>query len=151
MPEKKMVGFEIRTVNNLIRRYVESTLSKSVDCSSAVHGWAIRYFYVNRGKDVFQRDFELRFSIRRSTATDILKNMEKNGLIVREPVSYDARLKKISLTSKGVAIYKEIQKTIENCESKLSDNMTDEELKTFFSILDKIKANLEAKNDKEII
>ena len=47
---------------------------------------------------VFQRDVERAFSLSRSTATGILQLMEKNGFLLREPVAYDARLKKLVLT-----------------------------------------------------
>ena len=98
--KERHLGFEIRTLNNCVKRYVHSTRPPEFEESTGVHGWAIRYFYENRDKDIFQRDFEARFSIRRSTATNMLKLMEKNGLITRESVSYDARLKKIVLTKK---------------------------------------------------
>lgn len=52
------------------------------------------YFLLAQSDDVFQKDIEEEYSIRPSTATELLKQMEKNGLIVREPVSYDNRLKK---------------------------------------------------------
>ena len=49
-----------------------------------MQGWIIDYIY-DRGNDpVFQRDIEKEFTIRRSTATELLKLMEKNGLITRQ-------------------------------------------------------------------
>ena len=44
---------------------------------------------------VFQRDVERAFGLSRSTATGILQLMEKNGLILRESVHNDARLKSL--------------------------------------------------------
>ena len=95
MKKERQLGLEIRKLNNLVKRYMESKKPEEFDKSTGVHGWAIRYFYENCDTDVFQRDFEARFSIRRSTATNMLKLMEKNGIIYREPVPYDARLKKL--------------------------------------------------------
>lgn len=142
---KRQLGFEIRTLNNLVKRFLEQQKPEEFDKSTGVHGWAIRYFYENQNRDVFQRDFESRFSIRRSTATNMLKLMEKNGIIKREAVDYDARLKKIVLTQKAIEIHKKATKNIERLENALKKGITEEELNSFYKVADKIKANLEVK------
>ncbi len=143
MKKERQLGFEIRTVSNLIKRYLESEKPAEFDKSTGVHGWALRYFYENRNRDIFQRDFEVRFSIRRSTATNILKLMEKNGIIYRESVDYDARLKKIVLTERAIDIHKKAVKNIQEFENTLKKGITNEELVSFYNVVDKIKANLE--------
>ncbi len=142
MKNQRQLGFEIRTLNNCVKRFFQATKPPELQQSTGVHGWAIKYFYENRNKDIFQRDFEERFSIRRSTATNMLKLMEKNGIITRESVDYDARLKKIVLTEKAVAIHKKAVKNIEMIESTLKNGITDEELASFYKVADKIKLNL---------
>ena len=143
----RKIGFEIRVMNNLLKRDFESTHTPDIDCSTGVHGLAIGYLYKNRDNDIFQRDFEAHFSIRRSTATRILQLMEKNGLIYRVSVENDARLKKIVLTDKAVEIHKAIIHDIDEREKRLIKGISDEELNTFFSVIDKIKANLEVQDD----
>lgn len=143
MKKERQLGLEIRKLNNLVKRYMESKKPEEFDKSTGVHGWAIRYFYENGDTDVFQRDFEARFSIRRSTATNMLKLMEKNGIIHREPVPYDARLKKIVLTEKAIEIHKKATKNIEMVENTLKKGITEEELIVFYNVVDKIKNNLE--------
>ena len=49
-------------------------------------------------RDIYQKDVEKEFQIRRSTATGTLQILEKNGFITREPVKQDARLKKLMPT-----------------------------------------------------
>ena len=142
MKSQRQLGFEIRTLNNCVKRFFQATKPPELQQSTGVHGWAIKYFYENRNKDIFQRDFEERFSIRRSTATNMLKLMEKNGIITRESVDCDARLKKIVLTEKAVAIHKKAVKNIEMIESTLKNGITDEELASFYKVADKIKLNL---------
>ncbi len=142
MKSQRQLGFEIRTLNNCVKRFFQATKPPELQQSTGVHGWAIKYFYENRNKDIFQLDFEERFSIRRSTATNMLKLMEKNGIITRESVDYDARLKKIVLTEKAVAIHKKAVKNIEMIESTLKNGITDEELASFYKVADKIKLNL---------
>ncbi|MBQ3816958.1 MAG: MarR family transcriptional regulator [Clostridia bacterium] len=144
MEYNRSISFEFRRINNLIRRDIErSKLSGEIDSSSCVHGWAIRYLYDNRNSDVFQKDIENEFSIRRSTASNILKNMEKNGLIERVPVSYDARLKKITLTKKAVDIHEKVLKDIKGREERIRKNLSEEEIEAFFAFVDKISENIE--------
>lgn len=144
MSNERHIGFEIRTINNLIKRYLQNTKPAEFEESTGVHCWAIRYFYENRDKDVFQRDFESRFSIRRSTATNMLKLMEKNGFIIRKSVDYDARLKKIVLTDKAIEIHKNATQNIELLEQTIKSDISKDDLSTFYKVLDKIKTNLEA-------
>lgn len=144
MHGEKDVGFEIRTLSNLIRRDVERNIANmDPKPNGRIHGWAINYFYENRDRDIFQKDFEEKFSIRRSTASNMLKLMEKDGYIKRISVENDARLKKIVLTDKAVKIHTEICKDIAAREKKLRKGLTDEELEAFFRITEKLKNNME--------
>ena len=144
MHSEKDVGFEIRTLSNLIRRDVERNIANmDPKPNGRIHGWAINYFYENRDRDIFQKDFEEKFSIRRSTASNMLKLMEKDGYIKRVSVENDARLKKIVLTDKAVKIHTEICRDITAREKKLRNGLTDEELEAFFRITEKLKKNME--------
>ncbi len=147
MKSDKTIGFEIRALNNQIKRDVEKSKVFQYCRTTGLHGWAIGYFYDNRERDIFQKDFENHFSIRRSTASDILGCMEKNGFIERIPVDYDKRLKKIILTERAVEIHKTIGDDIKKREEKLKSGITDEEMECFFNVLKKLRANLEDCDD----
>ncbi|MFQ8951639.1 MAG: hypothetical protein ACLR56_00565 [Oscillospiraceae bacterium] len=48
MPSERDIGFEIRTLSNLIRRDVEKNIAAmDPKPNGRVHGWAINYFYEN--------------------------------------------------------------------------------------------------------
>ena len=144
MHGERDIGFEIRTLSNLIRRDVERNISNmDPKPNGRIHGWAINYFYENRDRDIFQKDFEEKFSIRRSTASNMLKLMEKDGYIKRISVENDARLKKIVLTDKAVIIHKEICRDIAAREEKLRRGLSNEELAAFFRVTEKLKRNME--------
>lgn len=145
--QKKQLGFEIHKTSRLIKRYADSDATKSyVDKMTGTHGWAVGYFYKNRHRDVFQKDFEQEFNIRRSTASSILSLMEKNELIKRESVPYDARLKKITLTQKALDVQAVVNEAFSRFESTMKQNISDEELEIFFRVLNKINNNLERKD-----
>lgn len=144
----RQLGFEIHKTSRIIKRYADSDATKSyVDKMTGTHGWAVGYFYRNRDRDIFQKDFEQEFNIRRSTASTILSLMEKNGLIVREAVPYDARLKKIILTQKALDVHAVVLEAFQRFETTMKENISEQELEVFFSVLDKINSNMERKND----
>lgn len=146
--QNKDIGLAVRKLSNLIKRDIENSASRiGVESIKGVNGWAIRYFYKNREKDIFQKDFEERFSIRPSTASKILKTMEEKGYILRQSVENDARLKKIVLTKSAVELHKRITADIANREQKLRNGISEHELATFFNIMEKFSNNLEDKHD----
>ncbi|HEX2985334.1 MAG TPA: MarR family transcriptional regulator [Caproiciproducens sp.] len=141
--QKREIGFEIRTLSNLIRHYFHDHISELKEITG-MQGWIIGYIY-NHGEsqNTFQRDLEKEFRIRRSTVTGILQLMEKNGLITRESVDYDARLKKLKLTPKAVEIHEKVLEEIVKTENRLRKGLSDEEIEEFFSIIGKLKDNME--------
>ena len=148
MSRDKEIGFAVRRLFNVIKRDIEASSEREgIEHIKGINGWAISYFYDNRGKDIFQRDFEERFSIRPSTASRMLKTMEQKGFIERVSVENDARLKKILLTNKAIENHEIIIKSIEKREERLKKGISDGELETFFNVMKKLTANLEEKND----
>ncbi len=148
MQKRNDIGFKIRMLSNLIKRDVEKSRDRmGISLPKGINGWAISYFFENRDKDIFQKDFESEFSIRRSTASNILKTMEQNGFVERLSVSYDARLKKIVLTEKAINIHKTVMESIERREARLRNGLTPEEIEVFLTTLSRITANMEDQND----
>ena len=144
MEQKTPIGMVIRCLNHKIGRCVSAAASKEFgDSATAVHGWVIRYLYDNRDRDVFQRDLEIRFSVRRSTMTSILQLMEKKGLIVKESVPTDARLKKLILTPTALDIQERMRREIASLEEQMRSGISEEELATFLAIAEKIGHNLD--------
>ncbi len=113
-----------------------------------MHGWAIRYLYDNKDKDVFQKDFEKQFCIARSTVTNIIQLLEEKGLVRREFVKSDARLKKVILTQKGIESHEKIEEMITRMNLQMIEGISDEELEIFLNVAEKIRGNIE-KNNKE--
>ena len=110
---------------------------------TGIQTWTLHYLFRNIERDVFQRDVEGEFRIRRSTATELLKGMESAGLIRRVPVEYDARLKKIVLTEHAEDIKKQIESQILKTEKRLVEGFTDAEVDAFLNYVERFKKNLE--------
>ena len=99
-------------------------------------------FLLAQTEDVFQKDIEEEYSIRPSTATELLKQMEKNGLITREPVPYDNRLKRIAVTEKALAYKEQVIDELTALEETLIKDIPQEKLRIFFEVIEKMMDNL---------
>ena len=95
-------------------------------------------------RQVFQRDVESAFCLSRSTATGILQSMEKNGLILRESVPIDARLKNLIPTEKAVSLDAQIGEYIRDVEQCITHGLTDAQLSMFFETAALMSDNLDA-------
>lgn len=100
------------------------------------------HFLLAQTQDVFQKDIEEEYSIRPSTATELLKQMEKNGLIVREPVDYDNRLKKIVVTDKALIYKRQVIEDLTSLEESLVRGISEADLEIFFQVIEKMMDNL---------
>ncbi|MDF2908664.1 MAG: transcriptional regulator, MarR family [Herbinix sp.] len=142
--EEQHIGKRIRIISNLVRRKIDNVLSqKGMELTSS-QGRIISFVYRQIPiRNVYQRDIEMEFDIRRSTATNTLQLLEKSGYISRVSVDEDARLKKILLTEKGIGICKVIRESISEVEGGLKNIYTTEELTELFYLLDKLYAALE--------
>lgn len=140
---EKYIGYEIRTLANLLKREIIRTEELTNNSSTNLHGLIIAYLVSNQGRDTYQKDLEDEFAMRRSTASRMLQLMEKNGMIQRIQVSKDARLKKIILTQKAMKSHQYFINSRIKIEEKIRKGITDEELEGFFLVAEKVKANLE--------
>ena len=134
----KEIGFKIHTLDLILRRRMLANAKENgIDEASAMHGWIVGVIYDSK-EDIFQKDIEARCHIARSSVTGILQLMEKNGYIKRESVDYDARLKKLVLTEKGVSLHKTKTKHHKEMEQIMAKDLTELEKQEFIRLADKI-------------
>ena len=141
-----MIG-EIKALNNLIKRmmvshHLKCKAPKDITGQQMNVIMFLKHSY-SEGKEVFQRDVECNLNIRSSTATGILKTLEKNGYIERVSVPSDARLKKLVLTEKSSALFEKIDPFIKSINDKLMEGLSEEEIEQFFSTIEKLKKNID--------
>ena len=137
------LGLEVHRLEKLMaRQRGYSAAHQDADRQTGMHGYLLRYLYENQERDVFQRDIEKAFFISRSSVTVTLQLMEKNGLIRRESVAQDARLKRIVLTQKARDLHRQIEADILAFESNLARGISEEEQEVFLRVAKKILENL---------
>lgn len=139
--EKKELGRSIHILSRQIKRRIDEAVAKydvtSVQC--AVIGFIS---HMGKNGDVFAKDIECNFNMRRATVAEILSLMEKNNLIKREVSSEDARLKRIILTEKSIEIKESFEREIKKVEKELVSGFTEEEKQEFIRLVNKMSKNL---------
>lgn len=140
---EKHLGHKFRIIHNMIDKYFEKRWDDSIHYLTRVQCATLYYLYDHRDQNVFQKDIEAAFSITGATATNILKGLERQKLIMREPMPEDARLKKIVLLESGVVCHKQAYRNMIHMEETLAAGFSEEDLETLRNMLDHIIANLE--------
>lgn len=151
MDKEQTIVFQMRTLLNLIKRNVDrGGIDEGEKEMTSVQGWIIRYIYEHREeKDIFQKDIEKAFNIRRSTATVILQTLERNGYLFKEAVQGDKRLKKLCLTSKAIERHKKVRLRLDEIEMQLRKGLSKEEIDTLLEVLQKLKGNMKSFEQKQ--
>ena len=104
----------------------------------------------DEGRDVFQREIEDVFRIKRSSVTSVLQTLEKKGLIVRESVPEDARVKKLVLTEEARKVQRCTCQAIGAMEQEVRGLFTEEEFRQFLDYMNRIdKKAIELYYEKE--
>lgn len=144
MERPQNLAVELKCIANLMRRMVEHHPDRNQFLNlTSMQIWVMEYLYINQDKEIFQRDLETEFQVRRSTITGILQGMEKKNLIRREPVERDARLKQLIPTQEALDLFKDCLKEVDEFEAVMLKGVTQEELDLFLTVIEKIKSNLE--------
>lgn len=135
-------GKMINRISNRLRR--RSKMAQEVLGITGAKGNILDYILIESEKrNVYQKEIEKEFDLRPSTATEVLKNLEKEQLIMRISDETDGRLKKIVFTEKAEAIRNTLRREIEKTEHVLLLGISKEEQEQFLNITKKMLENLE--------
>ena len=149
MNRETRLGFMIRTLSILIKREVDNLEEETYgETITGTNCFILLHLARNGDRDIFQRDLEEVFSVRRSTMSSILQRMEEKGLLTRRTVHSDARLKKIELTEKGKRLHRQMEDSIDRMEDKLIQGLSEEETSMLLTLLSKVKQNVEQDEHK---
>ena len=139
---EKDCGAWINLLSHKVKKRLNATLW-DLDIT-AVQSRVIYYILAHyQETPVFQRDVERVFSLSRSTATGILQLMEKKGIIRRESVASDARLKSLVPTQKAVHLDAQVEERLHRAEQCLTRGLSDAQLAAFKEAAAQMSANLD--------
>ena len=140
---KRPLGYEVRTLARMMKQRIDDTeFMRTNEQMTGMQGWVLGYFTRHDGEDIFQRDLEAEFRVRRSTMTQLLNTMESRGLIERVECEKDRRLKKIVPTMLAREYMERSIEAINEAEAQLTQGFSQQELDTFDSFIERCKYNL---------
>lgn len=135
----KYAGHDISKLSNKIRRKMDAFSTK--ESFSGSQG-RVLHFLLAQTEDVFQKDIEEEYSLRPPTATALLKKMEENGLIFRESLPNDGRIKKIVVTEKALQYKDIVMSDITQLEDELTTDISESDMDIFFKVVEKMLNNI---------
>lgn len=150
MKKEESVGYKLRLLHNQIHKRMEYRKTKNefaIGNLTRMQRLTMGYLYENRNREIYQKDMEAAFAISRATASNMLSVMERKGLIKRESVVHDARLKKLSLTERAEQMHIQVEEDIEKMEELLTKGMNAEEKQRLQGYLNRMLANLSEQDE----
>lgn len=148
--EELTLGRQIGHVSHLYRRNIDSLIvTESRDCEepsfTGRNFGILRYLKDHSDRDVFQRDLEEAFKVRRSSVSSMVDRMEQKGMLVRRSVDGDARLKRLELTPKSEQLLLAVSCGVERMENEVRAGFTPEEYRTLTVLLEKLSDIFESR------
>lgn len=136
------LGLEVRVLSNLIYNKLNQTTMETENLT--IHQcWILQHLTQNIGKEIYQKDIEQLFSIKRSTANQMLRTMEVRGFIRRTVSEEDARRNILTVTEEGIAACDHLVKNLYQFILKLHGDIPRNELEQFQETMRKLWRNIE--------
>ncbi len=139
------LGGQIKAVAHLLERRTNQQLALAgAGDITPMHGMVLAFLCRRPEQALYQKDVENYFSISPSTATCMLKMMEQKGYLRREPVSHDARLKRLVCTPEGEQLFCSINTAVQCVEADLLGCLGNEAYDQLWEGLEKLRHSLDA-------
>lgn len=143
---ENQIGFYVRELSNVLKKRRENDGSSFGDVNlTMMQRWVLGYLAHHTDHDIYQKELEDNLNIGKSTLSEILHTMEKDGLVER--VS-SGRCKKIVMTERSMQIDRIIMQQIEKTEEKLREGLSKEETDMFIRIIKKMIENVKEECEK---
>ena len=146
-------GRLVRMLNHQLKRNQKPEEAVEDDELTPMQRHILNYILLETlHRDIYQKNLEEEFQVRKSTVSGILKLIEKNGFIYRESVKEDARLKRILPTKKAEALRPSILEHIHETEIRMTEGVSEQDLFLCKKVLYQMCQNLAEKNreNKEV-
>lgn len=146
--EKLRVTYQIKNLNHEIIRYICETKVEKKEFPTPAQMQILHYIFSKKGDKVYQRDIGNALNLRRATLSEILKTMEKNGLIFKIPDKNDTRIKEIILSDKALINFETVKKSLNSAEKVVTKGIDKKDLDIFLSVLAKMNQNIKEERMK---
>ena len=145
IPER-MIGHKLRMVHNSIDKFFDRRGNGEAKKVPRGQVMIIHYLMEHPDEEVYQKDIEKFFSISGATATNMIKGLERAGLVERIANEHDARLKRLVLTEKAIVREQKIREIVMELEEGMVRGFTEEEISIYCRLTDRVLQNLDDMN-----
>lgn len=131
------LGWALGTV---FRRYVKNSATALADVPGGPRGYQV---LTTAGMDTPKRQLDLanRLGVDRTVMTYLLDDLERDGLVERQPDPADRRARLIVLTDKGTTTLAELEGRLAGVENDVLGTLDQAERVAFRSLLQRIATN----------
>ncbi|MBQ3600925.1 MAG: MarR family transcriptional regulator [Lachnospiraceae bacterium] len=145
MEHREELGHYIYTISNLLKREMDKGITEEgIDNLTGKNMWLIGYLIHCQEENIYQKDVEKHFALRRSTVSEVITLMEQKGLVQRLPSEKDARMKKLVLTEYAKKIYSHLCVQIKKTEDKMKEGFSEKEFDELLKYLKRVQDNIGA-------
>lgn len=149
MASEQNIGMAIKTLSNQFHRYMTASKLQmraeipELQRITDIQGRIINYLHSQpEDREIYQQEIEKLFNIRQSTTTNILKRIERNGLIYRKKSTRDARMNTVALTDRAKILCPLASEGIQRAEKQVATGLSDAEIALFFRIVGVMLKNI---------
>ncbi|RJQ41861.1 MAG: MarR family transcriptional regulator [Anaerolineaceae bacterium] len=107
------------------------------------HGQAKLLMILAHENGISHSEIAAKLRISPAATTKVIKRMEQNGYVLREPDEADERISRVFLQPKGMTLVNKIHSTFQQLDLVMFDGFTDEDIQTLQSLLMRIQNNLQ--------
>ena len=142
MQEENYPMKAMMNLNCIWHRVIENSMADLGLTSIQSRMLGYLYFQLQNGKQVFQKELEEEFRIRKSSVTSVIQMLEKKGLVRRAGVTGDARRKELMLTEQGIAVQETVMERLDALEGLVNEALSPKEKQIWLSCIRKIENRL---------
>ena len=116
-------------------------LGKQTEACGLHHGQPRILDFLYRNDGCMQREFCDEFSLEASTISNLLLNMEKDGILRRERNPQSTRIVNVYITEEGKAVQKKLETVYDQLENQALQGVSQKDREQFLTVLQKITCN----------
>jgi len=138
------IGGMLRELTIAIHRNIGVELSEhELGDMKGPQSMALGYLIRASAQDeIYVKDLEKYMKIRKSTASELVSRLEKNGYVKTEKSQKDGRLKRLIVTEEGHEAHDRILQFLQEIDDRLVEGLSKEEVDTFVNLLDRLIQNM---------
>lgn len=138
------IGGLLRELTIAIHRNVGIELSEhELGDMKGPQSMALGYIiHASAHDEIYVKDLEKYMKIRKSTASELVSRLERNGYVKTEKSEKDGRLKRLIVTEEGQEAHDRILCFLQAIDDQLVAGLTEEEVDTFVHLLNRLIQNM---------